>query len=437
MSRQHVSEEAEARLISTCVVGGPTDVYAATARGVSAEVFAIAEHRTIWAALCAIASEERTTDIASLARKLGGFATDYGFDRLARFDGLEHTSARRSKLADDVIALHRRRKLAAALASAVESANGPATEWADVWEAVEPHLRSAQEAANDTRGKTLADHVAAAKASLAEREPAGAIVTPFSGWDQEAGRMWPGDLVVLSARPGCGKTALALQIADATAALGHGVLFASLEMTGAQLVARMARQRAGRSGVIESGAHKDHVQVALEARSKALDGVAKLEGGLCILEPSEGGTLAQIEARARLMAAGPRGLRLIVIDYLQLLTPPADVRRESRERQVAEMSRRAKLMALSIGCPVLLLAQLNRESEKDARRPRLSDLRESGAIEQDADRVWFLYTDDKSVTAADAPVIEVKLLQAKCRHGQPGVQAALNFERNAVRFARR
>jgi replicative DNA helicase len=108
-----------------------------------------------------------------------------------------------------------------------------------------------------------------------------------------------------------------------------------------------------------------------------------------------------------------------------------------REQQVAEMSRRLKQLAGMIGCPVIVVAQLNRESEKDERRPKLSDLRESGAIEQDSDRVWFLWQDPKTVLpgSEDARAIEIMLIQSKCRGGPPNVAARMHFNRPVFTFS--
>jgi replicative DNA helicase len=120
-----------------------------------------------------------------------------------------------------------------------------------------------------------------------------------------------------------------------------------------------------------------------------------------------------------------------------LIAPPAETKRENRERQVAELSRRFKLLAGELKCPVVLLAQINRESEKEQRRPRLSDLRESGAIEQDADRVWFLYQPEDQNMSGDesAGEVRVALYQIKCRNGRPGIQTILNFNRPLFTFS--
>jgi replicative DNA helicase len=189
-------------------------------------------------------------------------------------------------------------------------------------------------------------------------------------------------------------------------------------------------RRAGRAGI----GNDRHANAAVAAQ---IDEVAKLRT-LHVYEASDAPGIAQIEATCRLLAASPSGLAAVVVDYLQLVQPPADTKREVREQQVAAMSRRFKLLARALDCPILLLCQLNRESEKDERRPRLSDLRESGSIEQDADRVWFLYR-PKPVPSQlpppeDASEIDVALYQCKCRNGPAGIEAVLRFNRPTFSF---
>jgi replicative DNA helicase len=423
--------EAEQRLISSIVAGDYTDALNATADGLRTEHFSSPEGRALWSAVAASAMQDKSTDLAGICVRLDVSGQD--FATISHLQTLEPTSARRRLFTIRVIgdAKHRAAKLSLIRASETTRA---ARTWEEAWEGLETELKAIQDTAADCKARSLADFVADARLALERNERPGSLSTPFVGWDKEAGRMAAGDMTVLAARPGCGKTALALMLADKTASDGKGVLFVSLEMPGEQLVARLAQQRAGRVGEITTGIHRPELEEAIEARRAALDEIAKLEKRLVIGEPKDSGSLAQIEARATLLAQAPCGLGLVVIDYLQLLQVPGDVRRESRERQVAEMSRRVKLLALNLKVPVLLLAQLNREVEKDERRPRLSDLRESGAIEQDADRVWFLYTPKQAGASQDANDVPVVICQAKARHGAPGREAELKFRRPQVRF---
>lgn len=215
------------------------------------------------------------------------------------------------------------------------------------------------------------------------------------------------DLVILAARPAMGKSALALNIAVNTckATLKDVVIF-SLEMGKEQLVTRMLASESLvnntclRSGKIEPD---DWVKLA-----KGTESLAKLP---IYLDDGAGINVPQMKAKLRRM----RNLGLVVIDYLQLMSSPN--KHTSRVNEVSEITRQLKLMAKELNVPVIALSQLSRSSEKrDDKRPMLSDLRESGSIEQDADIILFLYRDayyDKE--NADQSVAEC--IVAKNRHG--------------------
>jgi replicative DNA helicase len=322
-----------------------------------------------------------------------------------------------------VLALASLRTVANCARAAIEIAESPdAGDLAGRLDQIMPYLRTAQEAGSPTNARDMAA-IAEAAACDMEADRASGIPGPFPEWDQAAGALRPGELATLAARPGNGKTALALQHATACLRAGERCLFFSLEMTGEELCSRLARQALGVAAAPRDLAAWIRTNLAPEKNLSIYDGGA-------------GSSLAQIESRSRLHAAHPRGLGLIVIDYLQLVAPPADVRRENRERQVATISRALKLLALELRVPILLCAQLNRESEKEDRRPRLTDLRESGAIEQDSDAVWFLHADRSGPKVSDADQITIVLSQAKRRAGPPGVGMQLTFLRPAVSFVR-
>ena len=424
------STETERRLISAAIAGGSDTVAAIIAHGVTSGHFADADTQKIFVALQTVAGRERTTELAAIFRELDGFAATYGLARLVELDGLETTSARANQLADDVLALHRQRKLVASTAAAHEAAKRNAASWPELWDVVEPHLQAAQEAGADARHRSLADMATQAARWRLEPDTRPTTPTPWPGWDRAAGAPRGGELIVIAGRPGTGKTTLAGNVAHDVAARGQPVAFFSLEMSAEELVDRFSVRRAGRDGI----GNDRRANVAIASQIEA---VGKLKT-LHIYEAEDAGTIAQIEANCRLLTASPAGLGAVVVDYLQLVTPPSDTKREVREQQVAAMSRRFKLLARAIGCPVFLCAQLNRESEKDERRPRLSDLRESGAIEQDADRVWFLYrpkiATNQLPAGEDAAEIDVALYQAKCRNGPGGIEAVLRFNRPTFSF---
>lgn len=425
----HNNPTLERHLLSA-LLHGPEEVFGAVRDGLVAEAFHDARNRAIWHAMTACAAEERNVDIVSVWRRLSGITGDaaLSISDLMEFDGLEPTSMRRSSLVADIVGLWRQRRMIEALRTALHEAEQNRANWAEIWDSAEPHIRAAQDVSKDGRGRSLADMATVAADRILNGDKRRLIPSGIDHWDNAAGCMRAGDLVVIAGRPGMGKTALALQLARANAYGNTAITaFFSLEMTGEELVTRMATSVAGRKGMFDE---KLRAPAALE--------IGKLKT-LQVFEGNDASSIGQIEARARLLAASPAGIRCIIIDYLQLVSPPAETRRENRERQVAEMSRRFKLLAVALDCPVILLAQLNRESEKDQRRPRMSDLRESGAIEQDADRIWFLYAESRAdgvPVPEDAAEISVNLYQAKCRNGQPGIVSTMKFTRPIFTFSK-
>ena len=213
-----------------------------------------------------------------------------------------------------------------------------------------------------------------------------AIPTGLADVDRIHGGLFPNELAILAARPGVGKSALALQVALHSARRDRPVLFISLEMDAAEL---MTRAMCSASGVDLSCARLG--TFTDEERNGLASAAVKLEyAALEIASPQGPMTVADVRRLARQMHRR-RGLLLLVLDYLQLLTPTDE--KVSRQEQVASQSRALKGLARELEVPVLCLAQLNRQVEQGSkdRRPKLSNLRESGAIEQDADVVMFLH----------------------------------------------
>lgn len=248
------------------------------------------------------------------------------------------------------------------------------------------------------------------------------VPTPWNGLNRVLrGGFMPGELVVLAARPGLGKTALAADVALDAAWRGSGVLFVSCEMSDESLAYRMI----SRVGHIDGRFFRDGAEATPQVRGAIEAAMSKLESlPLAIVEKS---TVPMCPREVRRLARGVKGLGLVVVDYLQLLHP--DEKSNSREREVAEMSRAFKQLALDLQVPVLLLSQLNRASE-EGREPRVSDLRESGAIEQDADIVLLLHTRQSDRAESAAPV---KCIVGKSRSTGTGA-AFLRFNKAFSEF---
>ncbi|HEU0008408.1 MAG TPA: replicative DNA helicase [Verrucomicrobiae bacterium] len=257
------------------------------------------------------------------------------------------------------------------------------------------------------------------------------IGTGFPDLDRMTTGLHPGEMVVIAARPSMGKTSLAMNIAETVAIdqkLPVGVF--SLEMTAEQLVLRMlcSRSRVNLRN-ITSG-------FLAERDFPKLTGTAgKLAAAPLFIDDSPALSILQMRAKARRMHQ-QHGIKLFVIDYLQLLHSTSR-RTENRQQEIADISSGVKALAKELDVPVIVLAQLNREVEKEKnRKPRLSDLRESGAIEQDADLVAMLYratNEDDDGPDPSQEALPVNLLIAKQRNGPTG-DVHLTFLKPYTRF---
>ena len=238
--------------------------------------------------------------------------------------------------------------------------------------------------------------------------------------------LMPGQMVVIGARPSMGKTALACQIADHAATHGTGVAFFTLEMPDQSILLRMAAARAQVDGlkVTQGWANQLEIHALSEAFADLTDENTRLW-----IDDSTGCTVPAMRAALRRLTA-KHSIGLVVIDYLQLVETSGGSERRLYE-QVSEISRGVKRLAREFNVPVVVLAQLNRESEKGARKPQLSDLRDSGSIEQDADIVLLPVRQDGQDEHAD--VLGIDLLIAKQRNGPLG-RVPLKFLKRYAKF---
>jgi replicative DNA helicase len=246
------------------------------------------------------------------------------------------------------------------------------------------------------------------------------VPTGFQDLDNMTGGLHDSEFVVLAARPSMGKTALATNIAEYVAIDANvPTLFVSLEMAKLELAQRMLCSQ----GRIDANKFRSGF-LSKEDRSKLVEASAKLGKATLFVDDTPARTCTEIAACARRLKR-KSGLGLIVIDYLQLIQP--DDPRDPRQEQVAKMARRLKALARELKIPVLCLAQLNRQADagKEGHRPRLSQLRESGAIEQDADVVMFVhreeyYCNSREEAQEKGLCGQADLIVAKQRNGPTG-----------------
>ena len=254
------------------------------------------------------------------------------------------------------------------------------------------------------------------------------IPTGFTELDTMLSGLQKSDLVILAARPSMGKTALALDIARQSATKhGTAVGIFSLEMSSQQLVDRMLAAQAGvnswrlRTGKIRDDDEFERLQGAL----------ADLSEAPIYIDDKPSSTVLAMRSVARRLKM-EKDLGLIIVDYLQLITPTYTRTSDSMVQQVTEISRSLKAMARELDVPVLALSQLSRAVEQRRGRPRLSDLRDSGSIEQDADVVMFIHREDKMNENSDKPGI-AEILIEKHRNGPVG-KVELRFDEEKTTF---
>jgi replicative DNA helicase len=263
------------------------------------------------------------------------------------------------------------------------------------------------------------------------------VPTGIHAFDHFTHGFQPEHLIILAARPGMGKTAWALNIA-AHAAIDHKipVMIFSLEMSRLDLFERLLAAEARiplesiKTGEVSYPDWKDKVYPVS----------ARVASAPLVIDDAGAPSILELSAKARRFRADPRyfppggsTLGLIVVDYLQLVRGSGKRKGENREQEVAEVSRLLKALAKATKLPIIALAQLNRDVEKRADpRPQLSDLRESGSIEQDADQIIFIHREDY-FDRADAVPGKAELFLKKNRHGATGVKVA-SWQKTLTRF---
>ena len=257
------------------------------------------------------------------------------------------------------------------------------------------------------------------------------LPTGFIDLDKATSGLHEGEMIIIAARPGMGKTAFALNLAvNAAMTTDKAVAIFNLEMSAEQLVNRMISavgQIEGdklKTGMLNDNDWKRYTEAMSELASTNI-----------YIEDDASVTAPEIKAKCRRLASSQKGLALVVIDYLQLVTTGGRV--ESRQVEVSEISRAFKTMAMELKVPVIALAQLSRNAERrESNQPRLADLRESGSIEQDADMVLFINRQDYFETkTADnkTNIVPAEIIIAKHRRGSTGLFQLL-FELNKSCF---
>jgi len=410
-----------------------------------AEDFSLDSHQIIYRRMCELLDTQRAVDIVTLSHELQRFKEIEAVGGVAYLASLTEGLPRRPVIEDYIRIVKEKslyRKLMAICSMAIARASDQADPALDVVGEAERQLLEATQSSITFGLQPLDQIVAGSFGSIDKlyeqsREVTG-LATDFTDLDRMTSGLQKGELIILAARPSMGKTAFAINIAQ-NSAINHGAVVAvfSLEMSKESLLRRMLAsqawvdQRKLQTGFLGREDH-DKLQTAL----------GQLVDSRMFIDDSAGISLTEMRAKSRRLKQTVGQLDLIVVDYLQLMsaTQPGSSKKgyENRNQEVSAISRGLKALAKELEVPVVALSQLSRSSERrgDDKRPLLSDLRESGSIEQDADVVVFIHRDayydrDKELSESDRAKSEIII--AKQRNG-PTDTVYLNFISRFTRF---
>ena len=290
-------------------------------------------------------------------------------------------------------------------------------------DAAEQHIYDLRQGRSATGLVPISDTILTAydrinKLAGPDREKFLGIKTGYSAVDRKIGGLNKSDLILIAARPGMGKTSFALNLAVNVALKKRRVAIFSLEMSSEQITSRILSCEAlVESNRLRSGSLEEADWVKLVQTAQVLSGAQ------IFIDDTAGITVSEMKAKLRRL----HDVDLVIIDYLQLMS--SGKRTDNRVQEVSEMTRNLKLMARELDVPVVVLSQLSRATEsRTGHRPMLSDLRESGSIEQDADIVMFLYRESYYQLQEGAPAPEqdtVECIVSKNRHGETGTAVLL------------
>jgi replicative DNA helicase len=415
-----------------------------------AEDFFVPAHREVFEAMLAIDRRRQPIDIISLADELkqrgslprleGGesYLVDLA-NAVPTAENVEHYV----RLVKEKSTLRRLIATCAEVQSRAYGDFGNYEEFLD--EAENAVFQVAQQTRKDSYS-TVADMMGEVLESIEERarerKEITGVPTGFTKFDHMTAGLQPENLIVVAARPGVGKTSWAVNVAM-NAALLHQmpVLIFSLEMSKFELMERML---AGEARIDSARLKRGHIEYS-DWKNRIYPAGNRIAQAPILIDDSGAPSILDIRAKARRFRSdsryfpppgekGAKGqLGLIVVDYLQLARGGTGRRDDSREREIADISRGLKALAKDLKIPIIAVSQLNRSLEKrEDKRPQLSDLRESGAIEQDADMIVFIHRDEM-FNFDSAEKGKAELIVGKHRHGPTG-SVSLTFIREYTRF---
>ncbi len=415
------------------------------AEKLTADDFSLDSHRRIFLRMTDLMMSQRAVDIVTLANELARYKEVESVGGVAYLASLTEGLPRRPVIEDYIRIVKDKsllRRLMSICSAAIAQAADQSETALEVLDRTESQLLEVSEKGL-TKGLEPLDQIVRESFGSIDnlykesREVTG-LATDFYEFDRMTSGLQKGELIILAARPSMGKTAFAINIAQ-NAAVNHGAVVAvfSLEMSKESLLRRMLSaqawvdQRKLQTGFL---GREDH--------DKLRKGLEDLIESQMFIDDSAGISLAEMRAKTRRLKQGTGKLDLVVIDYLQLMTAtPSSAggkRYENRTQEVSAISRGLKALAKELEVPVVALSQLSRASERrgDDKRPMLSDLRESGSIEQDADVVAFIHREayyNRDEEMPESERAKAEIIIAKQRNGPTG-PIFLNFISRFTRF---
>lgn len=400
---------------------------------VSVSDFFVERNAWVYQAILDVASRHNTPDLISVADELersGKLAAIGGSTYLARALNSVYSTIGAETYAEIVKRASIQRKLLEVAGEIAREASGDKTVGEMVSAVVDKVSGVARLATtgDEHAPSPVSDLIGGVLNEIEHPEDRDILPTGYDVLDKLLnGGFRPGNLVTIAARPGIGKSTFALCVALKTAASGRRVMIFSLEMSKSEIVYRMLSSHSG----IDHSRLTSRASLVETEWAALIEASAQLSDMNLLIDDSALCTPSYIEATCRAMGGG---FDLVIVDYLGLMRPPAGTEKYgNRAVEVGFITKTMKGLAKQIGAPILLISQLNRESEKrDGGKPRLSDLRESGDIEQDSDAVLMIHRGD--ITSGDATKNRVAtIIVAKHRHGPAG-EVQLYFDGPTVSF---
>jgi replicative DNA helicase len=419
--------------------------HAEAAEKLEAEDFSLDSHRRIFLRMTELMNAQRAVDIVTLANELARLKEIETVGGVAYLASLTEGLPRRPVIEEYIRIVKDKsllRRLMLICSTAIARAADQGETALEVLDAAESQLMEVSER-GITQGFQSLDQIVQHSFGTIDnlykqsREVTG-VATGFTEFDRLTSGLQKGELIIIAARPSMGKTALAINMAQNAAIISQStVAIFSLEMSKESLLRRML---ASQAWVDQQKLQKGFL--GREDHEKLQNALSQLVESRLYIDDSAGISLSEMRAKARRLKQNAGGLDLIVVDYLQLMsaTVPSSGKKnyENRTQEVSAISRGLKALAKELNVPVVALSQLSRASERrgDDKRPMLSDLRESGSIEQDADVVAFIHREayyNRKEEMSEADKAKSEIIIAKQRNG-PTETVFLNFIGKYTRF---